>query len=180
MPSVGYTAAHARTKARRGPASLQICCWCLGPADHWAYDHSDPDPLISAKGFPYTLDPARYIAICARDHRTLDRLHKRNASEDEFLAALAEARDRYPDDVLEAAEISSLKGIASRNLGQPNRKWPVRAEWQRVVNTFTGESRELHDATRAAIERDERLTPDELSAKRRAIAEQRRALAHSR
>ena len=72
-PNAGYQGAHYRVYAARGPASAQRCRACGKPAEHWAYDHADPGERRDARrGGPYSLDPARYLPLCAACHLVFD------------------------------------------------------------------------------------------------------------
>lgn len=72
-----YSAAHWRIYQLRGPANLQDCRHCPNSAAHWAYDHIDPDELVSNEetrfGLTYSLKPEHYIPLCVSCHRKLDR-----------------------------------------------------------------------------------------------------------
>ena len=71
----GYRAAHARVKAQRGSAR-EHNCECGRRALHWAYDHTDPNERHDEKlGAPYSLDVARYKAMCVPCHKTMDRAY---------------------------------------------------------------------------------------------------------
>jgi len=70
--SIGYDGAHNRVKGIRGSASGYPCALCGGPAQQWAYRHSDPDQKIGVygkgKGRAYSSDPAHYWAACRSCH----------------------------------------------------------------------------------------------------------------
>lgn len=68
--SLSYDAAHDRVKRYRGAASSHLC-ECGRQAEDWAYDHTDPDPLIDTKG-PYSDDWNRYESLCRKCHKTKD------------------------------------------------------------------------------------------------------------
>ena len=74
---VGYRAAHSRIETDRGPARQHRCTDCGERADHWSYDHADPDHLIGpAPHFlPYSLDVHHYEPRCRTCHRRFDRAH---------------------------------------------------------------------------------------------------------
>lgn len=67
-----YIAVHLRLRAQNGPASQEQCVNCDAQAQHWAYDHTDPDEHTE-DGMPYSLDLERYQPMCVRCHRRLDR-----------------------------------------------------------------------------------------------------------
>ena len=67
-----YGGAHYRLRAVSGAASQHICAHCGKQALHWAYDHSDPDERLTPEGWPYSLNPARYLPLCAACHRAFD------------------------------------------------------------------------------------------------------------
>jgi hypothetical protein len=60
-----------------GPASQFPCEGCGEPAHHWAYDHTDPDPLWHQgrweKPVPYSRDERRYQPLCRGCHLKRDR-----------------------------------------------------------------------------------------------------------
>lgn len=77
---ISYSAAHYRVKAIHGAAGNHPCIACGNQAHTWAYDHSDPNPLISkgvgrfdGKTYPYSLDPERYDPLCRGCHIKRDR-----------------------------------------------------------------------------------------------------------
>lgn len=74
---VEYWGAHDRVYEDRGPASEQQCVDCDRRAEHWSYDHADPDELVShsprSAGAPYSLDPMHYAPRCVPCHWAFDR-----------------------------------------------------------------------------------------------------------
>lgn len=72
----GYGAAHWRLQHLRGSAAAHPCADCGAPAEHWSYDHSDPDELVESHGvnagLRYSLDVGRYDARCVSCHRKFD------------------------------------------------------------------------------------------------------------
>jgi len=68
---VTNTAAHERVRRARGRAAEHACQHCGGPAEHWAYDHADPDERQSARG-PYSPNPDHYISLCVACHKRFD------------------------------------------------------------------------------------------------------------
>lgn len=73
---VDYSAAHERVRRLYGPASDHYCIGCGAPAQHWSYDHADPDELISPTlGIAYSLDTDRYQPRCVSCHKTFDLAH---------------------------------------------------------------------------------------------------------
>lgn len=78
---IAYVTAHVRVRATYGPASNYPCIGCGGPAKHWAYDHTDPNPLMhrdtkgrwAGKPYPYSPDPQRYDPMCRSCHVKRDR-----------------------------------------------------------------------------------------------------------
>ena len=68
-----YAGAHARVRRGRGKASDQRCIQCDERADHWAYDHMDPDEVISRRGLPYSLKSSHYQPMCVTCHNRLDK-----------------------------------------------------------------------------------------------------------
>lgn len=72
---VGYRQAHVRIEKRRGTARMHQCVDCGKRAEHWSYDHGDPDHLIGpAPHFlPYSLSVDHYEPRCRPCHRAFDR-----------------------------------------------------------------------------------------------------------
>lgn len=76
--ALSYIGAHHRVWRLRGLASNYECEHCGRKADHWAYDHSDPDALVSNDGmYPYSSDPTRYLPLCQSCHVRFDREWRR-------------------------------------------------------------------------------------------------------
>lgn len=96
-----YKNAHNAVRAKRGSASLHQCIWCWGDAAHWAYDHADLNEQVDGRR-RYSLNVDHYRAMCARDHRVYDRLHRENAGPDRMEREFFKARMRYPREALEA------------------------------------------------------------------------------
>ena len=72
-PDVSYHHVHVRLRAERGRASDRLCeDGCGRQAKHWAYDHSDPDQLLSPEGWPYSTNPDNYWALCPSCHKRHD------------------------------------------------------------------------------------------------------------
>lgn len=73
---VGYGAAHRRAVSERGRAKTHACQHCGNQAHDWAYDHEDPDAILSDRregnGCYYSLDPTHYIPLCKSCHRKFD------------------------------------------------------------------------------------------------------------
>lgn len=78
---VTYAGAHDRVAAAKGRAADHRCIDCTEPAQHWSYDHQDPDELIEAlpvqRGryiydVAYSVDPEHYDPRCIRCHRAYD------------------------------------------------------------------------------------------------------------
>lgn len=101
FPMDPYKNAHNSVCAKRGPARLHQCVWCWGDADHWAYDHSDPDERTDRRR-RYSLNVDHYRALCSRCHRSYDRLHREDAEPDRFEREFFKARTRYPRETIEA------------------------------------------------------------------------------
>jgi hypothetical protein len=52
---------------------------CGRPASDWAYDHSDPDELVTTvRGAlcRYSLDSDKYLPLCRPCHRRFDNAHR--------------------------------------------------------------------------------------------------------
>ena len=74
-PVVGYRAAHSRVERARGKASSHRCADCPGAAEHWSYDHSDPDEVqgpYQGTWKSYSMDVDRYEPRCVKCHRAFD------------------------------------------------------------------------------------------------------------
>ena len=69
---VTYSGLHIRLRNERGPASAHACVSCGNPAEHWAFDHSEIEPMYDPRGLPYTTDLARYQPMCQPCHRRMD------------------------------------------------------------------------------------------------------------
>jgi len=69
---VTYSGAHIRVRTQRGRASEHQCEHCDAQAQHWAYDHTDPDDLQSPRGERYSADPAHYLPLCVSCHNLFD------------------------------------------------------------------------------------------------------------
>lgn len=72
-----YYAAHQRVQAVRGSARLHRCIDCEAPAQHWSYNHDDPEGRVSEQGLPYSPDPAHYSPRCVSCHKRFDLARKR-------------------------------------------------------------------------------------------------------
>lgn len=82
----GYNAAHRRVCTDRGRAREHACAAnCGRQAQHWAYDHKDPNehvedvPVLGATPMfdrtvtlTYSLDSAHYLPLCAGCHAAFD------------------------------------------------------------------------------------------------------------
>lgn len=72
-----YSTAHMRVRADRGPIRDQVCVDCGEQAQHWSYDHTDPDERIGTSGnspkpVPYSLNPDHYSPRCVPCHKRHD------------------------------------------------------------------------------------------------------------
>lgn len=69
-----YGAAHERVKTDKGNATRHFCVDCGRQAEHWSYDHNDPNELISDDlgGIPYSTDTACYSPRCVPCHKSFD------------------------------------------------------------------------------------------------------------
>lgn len=76
---IGYSAAHERVRADRGSVKAFACVGCSQPAQHWSYDHDDPDELheagLSAHPMAYSADPSHYSPRCIKCHKRFDLDH---------------------------------------------------------------------------------------------------------
>lgn len=72
----GYTAAHQRCRSDRGRVQLHDCIDCGRSAQHWSYNHDDPDERLaiglSANPVAYSLNPEHYSPRCVRCHKRFD------------------------------------------------------------------------------------------------------------
>lgn len=73
---IGYRGVHTRVQAARGRASAYLCAGDCGRlAADWAYDHTDPDELVTVVNGSlcrYSLDSDRYQPLCRPCHRRFD------------------------------------------------------------------------------------------------------------
>lgn len=69
--AVGYGAAHERIRRRRGPARDYVCVDCGVVAQHWSYDHADPNQKIE-NGMLYSVDIDHYEPRCIPCHKVFD------------------------------------------------------------------------------------------------------------
>lgn len=68
-----YAAVHMRIASVWGSASQFACIECEADAEHWAYQHNDPNPRRSPEGMPYSTDIfGCYEPMCRHCHRRLD------------------------------------------------------------------------------------------------------------
>lgn len=74
-----YNAVHQRLRKYRGRAPTHTCAHCGDTARHWAYDKTDPDPLVertprkpNSKPLTYSSDLSRYMPLCGSCHRIFD------------------------------------------------------------------------------------------------------------
>jgi hypothetical protein len=68
-----YNGMHRRIRAWRGKASDQTCIECGEQASDWAYDHADPDEVISPSGQVYSTNVMHYVPMCRPHHHAFDR-----------------------------------------------------------------------------------------------------------
>lgn len=73
---VCYSAAHDRIKRLHGSASLHKCSDCNRMAQHWSYNHDDPNEQlalgISANPVAYSDSPDYYSPRCVPCHKAFD------------------------------------------------------------------------------------------------------------
>jgi hypothetical protein len=88
--TVTYDAVHERLRRFRGPAKAHACIECGTPAEQWAYQHTDPVPLVSAiepsVGCEYSDDLSAYAPMCRPCHTALDREWREQIVQDERAA----------------------------------------------------------------------------------------------
>lgn len=74
--SVGYGAAHDRVKRLKGSASKYSCVECGSAAQHWSYNHDDPeevsDYVRSVSLVAYSAKPEHYSPRCVPCHKRFD------------------------------------------------------------------------------------------------------------
>lgn len=69
---------HGRVRALRGPAKKYPCALCgTREAQHWAYDHMDPNELMGKDKpdrpeRPYSIDLDHYLPMCVACHKAYD------------------------------------------------------------------------------------------------------------
>lgn len=66
------TALHQRIRKRRGKATSWGCVDCARPAQHWSYDHLDPEEQVDPEKGPYSLDMDHYFPRCCSCHKRFD------------------------------------------------------------------------------------------------------------
>lgn len=73
---VSYAGAHARVRRMHGVARLHKCVDCGGGAEHWSYNHKDPDAIVGtlADGSyaPFSLKIECYEPRCPACHKRFD------------------------------------------------------------------------------------------------------------
>ena len=67
-----YGAVHQRVKKARGVPSLHTCVDCGGQAQHWSYDHGDPNELFEEGYGAYSLEISHYAPRCVKCHKNFD------------------------------------------------------------------------------------------------------------
>jgi len=98
---VSYWSIHQQVKAQRGPAAASRCAECGAGAVDWSYDGTDPNERTDpARGYRYSLDPARYRPRCRSCHRR----------------AMLHGRFGRPIDVARAARLYQA-GASARGIG---------------------------------------------------------------
>jgi hypothetical protein len=74
LPVVGYGAVHARITTDQGKASARTCIDCGTQAEHWSYNHDDPNEMTE-DGLPYSLSAQHYSPRCVPCHKAFDLVH---------------------------------------------------------------------------------------------------------
>jgi hypothetical protein len=72
--NIGYTGIHMRVRSLCGPATQHRCRHCGDGAEHWAYDHGDPNAHRDDAGRLYSTETSHYMPLCVPCHRELDGL----------------------------------------------------------------------------------------------------------
>jgi hypothetical protein len=79
--NVSYGVMHQRVARLRGKPSTHQCQHCDQRAEHWAYDHADPDQRMGTtrrgRIAPFSLDAGHYLALCRSCHTLFDNRVKR-------------------------------------------------------------------------------------------------------
>ena len=79
---IGYSMAHSRVRQDRGSIHVQQCVGCGSQAQHWSYNHDDPDELfddnLSSHPVAYSVKPSHYSPRCVPCHKRFD-LDRRDA-----------------------------------------------------------------------------------------------------
>lgn len=71
--NIGYSGAHMRLRRARGLATNLTCIDCLGPAEHWSFNHSTPlDRTLTAKEGPYSANVDDWDPRCVSCHKRYD------------------------------------------------------------------------------------------------------------
>lgn len=70
--TVGYSQIHRRVIKERGAASEHVCWSCGQRAEHWAYDHEDPDARINVRDGAYSQSADHYYPMCQKCHIRFD------------------------------------------------------------------------------------------------------------
>ena len=75
--SAGYSAAHQRCRNDRGLPHEHQCIDCGRQAQHWSYNHDDPNEVLGTSGrstspVAYSLDPRHYSPRCVPCHKRFD------------------------------------------------------------------------------------------------------------
>ncbi|MEC4611818.1 hypothetical protein [Tsukamurella tyrosinosolvens] len=89
---IAYRTAHLRCGRFYGVYVRDVRCWkCRGPAEHWAYDLTDPTELIDPRrGCRYSRFPEFYMPMCRSCHHTWDwqnrRLHIKHDAKGRIMA----------------------------------------------------------------------------------------------
>lgn len=99
-----YFQAHRRVDDARGKARHHVCAWCGTQAAEWSYNHRDENQC-EAEGYVWSDDPAHYLPMCHRDHRSFDGAYRSIGLAD-----------------LEAA-IAPLKAAAAQRLTAEQKLW---------------------------------------------------------
>lgn len=76
LDTAGYTAAHERCRRDRGRVQDHACADCGNSAQHWSYNHDDPDERLahglSQRPIAFSLKPEHYSPRCVPCHKRFD------------------------------------------------------------------------------------------------------------
>lgn len=123
--AVTYVGAHFRVVRSRGSATTHVCAFCNKPADDWAYDHTDPNPLTGyVRGFylQYSGDPKYYIPLCTLCHKQFDKSWRLGLPFGERTLCIVDDCDRSDRLTKGMCKAHYMRFLRGANLTKPLRK----------------------------------------------------------